>query len=209
MPLPNIRVRWWNLPTSPYPVGDLALPESLGGRGMIDPSALAGVTDYPAQAPLVFFGHYWLPKDRRKAPLAPNLASQGHSVCDPLLSGEDFALALEAAQDAFATFDPEVVVGSSRGGAVAMNLDAGSVPLVLLCPARRRWGKVDAVPPGTIILHSKEDETVPFEDSLELLANSGLGDGSLVVTGGDHRLSDADSLRRLLDACRRCGWGGE
>jgi hypothetical protein len=27
------------------------------------------------------------------------------------------------------------VVGSSRGGAVAMNIDAGATPLVLLCPA--------------------------------------------------------------------------
>jgi hypothetical protein len=30
---------------------------------------------------------------------------------------------------------PDVVVGSSRGGAVAMNIDAGAAPLVLLCPA--------------------------------------------------------------------------
>jgi hypothetical protein len=29
----------------------------------------------------------------------------------------------------------DVVVGSTRGGAVAMNLDSGDTPLVLLCPA--------------------------------------------------------------------------
>ncbi len=131
------------------------------------------------------------------------LASHGHSVCDPPLSSHDFALAVKAAQDAFATFAPEVIVGSSRGGAVAMNLDASAVSLILLCPAWKRWGEADTVPPGTVILHSRKDETIPFQDSVELLTNSGLGEGSLVETGTDHRLSDTESLHRLLDVCLR------
>lgn len=47
------------------------------------------------------------------------------------------------------------------------------------------------------------DETVPFRNSVELLAHSGLGEGSLVETGTDHRLTDAESLHRLLDVCLR------
>jgi len=74
MPMPEIRVRWWNLPSSPYPIGDLALPESLEGHGMIDPSELMDMPDYPLGHPPVFFGHYWLPRDRAKTPLAANLA---------------------------------------------------------------------------------------------------------------------------------------
>lgn len=74
MPLSKVRVRWWNLPISPYAVSDLVLPESLGGRGTIEPDALVGVPDYPADDPPVFFGHYWLPMEHRKAPLTPNLA---------------------------------------------------------------------------------------------------------------------------------------
>jgi hypothetical protein len=30
---------------------------------------------------------------------------------------------------------PDVVIGSSRGGAVAMNINTVSTPLILLCPA--------------------------------------------------------------------------
>ena len=50
---------------------------------------------------------------------------------------------------------PDAIVGSSRGGAVAMNLDSGSTPLVLLCPAWRRWGTATTVKPGTVILHKR------------------------------------------------------
>jgi hypothetical protein len=79
MPLPKIRVRWWDLPTTRYPIGDLTLPESYGGRGLIEPAALADFPDYPAFGPPVFFGHYWMPPDRRRAPLAPNLACLDYS----------------------------------------------------------------------------------------------------------------------------------
>ena len=74
MPLPSIRVRWWNLPDVPSPIGDLAFPEALDARGRIDPESLVGFPRYPADGPCVFFGHYCLPSDRRKAAVAPNLA---------------------------------------------------------------------------------------------------------------------------------------
>lgn len=43
----------------------------------------------------------------------------------------------------------EIVVGSSRGGAVAVNLKSGSARLVLLCPAWKKWGQAHTVKPGT------------------------------------------------------------
>ena len=49
-----------------------------------------------------------------------------------------------------------------------MNINSGSTPLVLLCPAWKRWGSATAVKPGTIILHSTADEVVPFADSRSL-----------------------------------------
>jgi hypothetical protein len=49
----------------------------------------------------------------------------------------------------------EVVVGSSRGGAVAMNINSGNARLVLLCPAWKKWGTVKTVKPGTVILSNK------------------------------------------------------
>ena len=81
-----------------------------------------------------------------------------------------------------------------------MNIDSGSAPLVLLCPAWKRWGTATTVKPGTVILHSQADEVVPFADSQELLRNSGLPESALIVVGNEHRLADAESLKAMLEA---------
>lgn len=62
-------------------------------------------------------------------------------VPNPSLPDDDFAAAVRIAQTEFDRHHPDVVVGSSRGGAVAMNIDSGTTPLVLLCPAWNRWGE--------------------------------------------------------------------
>lgn len=59
-----------------------------------------------------------------------NLAQYGHEVLKPKLPDDDFAAALAIGQAEFDQHQPDVVVGSSRGGAVAMNLNAGETPLV-------------------------------------------------------------------------------
>jgi alpha-beta hydrolase superfamily lysophospholipase len=51
---------------------------------------------------------------------------------NPALPHEDFAAALAIAQTEFDRHQPQVVVGSSRGGAVAMNINSGDAKLVLL-----------------------------------------------------------------------------
>lgn len=128
-----------------------------------------------------------------------HLASHGHEVINPRLDDEDFARAVATAQAEFDHHQPDVAVGSSRGGAVAMNISAGETPLVLLCPAWRHWGSATAVPPGTRILHSRLDEVIPFADSEALVRNSGLPPGNLIETGSDHRLADPGSLAKMLE----------
>ncbi len=95
---------------------------------------------------------------------------------------------------------PDVIVGSSRGGAVAMNVASGA-RLVLLCPAWRKHGTARTVKPGTIILHSRADDVVPFADSEELVKNSGLPGSALIEVGNDHRLADPEPLKAMLAAC--------
>jgi hypothetical protein len=72
-----------------------------------------------------------------------------------------------------------------------------------LCPAWKFWGTATTVKPGTGILHSRADETVPFADSEELIRNSGLLLDSLIVVGTEHRLADPESLAAMLGACER------
>jgi alpha-beta hydrolase superfamily lysophospholipase len=131
------------------------------------------------------------------------LKSQGHNVLNPALPDDDFDAAVRIAQAEFAEHCPDVVVGSSRGGAVAMNIDSGDAPLVLLCPAWKTWGSATRVKANTTLLHARMDDVVPFEDSLELLQNSHLPDSALVEVGRDHRLADEIPLRTMLDACER------
>ena len=109
-------------------------------------------------------------------------------------------MAVSTAQSAFDQHRPDVVVGSSRGGAVAVNLDSGSSRLVLICPAWKKWGTAKTVKPGTVILHSRMDDVVPFGDSVELLSKSGLPNSVLIEIGQDHRLADPEPLEALLRA---------
>jgi alpha-beta hydrolase superfamily lysophospholipase len=131
------------------------------------------------------------------------LVQHGHFVLNPALPDEDFAESVRIAQSEFDRHHPRVVVGSSRGGAVAMNIDAPGASLVLLCPAWKKWGPVHTVKPGTVILHSEADDVIPISDTRELLARSGLPESSLIAVGEDHRLADREPLSALLAAVER------
>jgi hypothetical protein len=131
------------------------------------------------------------------------LVAHGHEVINPALDDDGWTEALRTAQRAFDEHQPDVIVGSSRGGAVAMNLDAGPTPLVLLCPAWKRWGSATTVKPGTVILHSEADEVVPIDDSRQLVRASRLPESALRVVGTDHRLADPEPLAAMLEACER------
>jgi hypothetical protein len=129
------------------------------------------------------------------------LKDHGHEVINPKLPDDDFDEAVRIAQAEFDRHQPEVVVGSSRGGAVAMNIDSGDARLVLLCPAWKNYGTATTVKPEAVILHSRSDDVVPFADSEELVRNSELPAWTLFEVGSDHRLADAESLEMMLRAC--------
>jgi hypothetical protein len=130
------------------------------------------------------------------------LAQHGHEVINPKLPDEDFNEAVRIGQEAFDRRQPQVVVGSSRGGAVAMNISSGGARLVLLCPAWKKWGTVKTVKSGTVILHSRADDVIPFADSEELARTSG---AELIEVGTDHRLADPEPLEAMLRACEKPG----
>jgi hypothetical protein len=129
------------------------------------------------------------------------LVRHGHDVFNPALDDDDFDESVRVAQAEFDRHRPDVIVGSSRGGAVAMNVDSGSTPLVLLCPAWKRWGTVKTLKPGSVILHSRADDVIPFGESEELIRVSGLPGSALIVVGNDHRLAAPEPLEAMLAAC--------
>tara|TARA_R110002096_G_scaffold100173_5_gene221975 strand:- start:8122 stop:8580 length:459 start_codon:yes stop_codon:yes gene_type:complete len=150
----------------------------------------------------ILFLHGWHSKPGGTKPTF--LVNYGHEVLNPALPNEDFDEAVSIAQAELDRQAPDVVIGSSRGGAVAANLELGDTPLLLLCPAWKNWGRATRVGPNTIILHGTRDETIPFAHSQELLANSGLDEARLVAVDDNHRLGDSlEVMVECLDALRK------
>jgi hypothetical protein len=131
------------------------------------------------------------------------LIEHGHEVVNPALDDDNFDVAVVTAQGEFDKHHPDMIVGSSRGGAVAMNLESRLTPLVLLCPAWRQWGTARTVKPGTVIMHSEADDVIPIAESAELVRVSGVPESALIVVGSDHRLADPESLKAMLEAVER------
>lgn len=129
------------------------------------------------------------------------LRDGGHEVINPALDDDDFDAAVRMAQAEFDQHRPDVIVGSSRGGAVAMNIESGETPLVLLCPAWKNWGTAAKLKGNAVILHSRADDVIPFGDSEELIALSGLPPEIIIEVGSDHRLADPESLSVMQWAC--------
>jgi hypothetical protein len=149
----------------------------------------------------ILFLHGWnsVPGGRKPS----YLIEHGHEVLNPALPDDDFAEAVRIAQSEFDRHRPVVIVGSSRGGAVAMNVQSGDTPLVLLCPAWKRWGTVKKVKPQTVILHSRADDVIPYAESEELIQISGLAASALIEVGTDHRLADPEPLKAMLESCEQ------
>jgi hypothetical protein len=136
------------------------------------------------------------------------LKNAGHEVLNPALDDDEFDLAIGTAQAVYDQHQPDVVVGSSRGGAAALNIESADTPLVLLCPAWKNWGSANKFKPNSLILHSRQDDVIPFADSQELLVNSGQSLDKLIEIGDDHRLADPEPLKAMLEACERLANAG-
>src|ERR1700722_699783 len=120
----------------------------------------------------ILFLHGWHSAPGGVKPML--LAQHGYEVINPKLPDDDFAEAVRIAQEEFDKHQPQIIVGQSRGGTVAINMNSGSARLVLLSPGWKRWGTARTVKAETVILHSRGDDVVPFADSEELVRNSNL-----------------------------------
>lgn len=158
------------------------------------------VNEFKSRASMkILFLHGWQSVPGGVKPT--HLMKAGHVVVNPKLPDDDFAGAVAIAKAEYDRHLPDVVVGSSRGGAVAMNLERAGTRLVLLCPAWKKWGDAKTVPADSILIHSRADEVIPFEHTLELARNSHLSETAIIEVGNDHRLADDQSLAAMLRAC--------
>lgn len=123
------------------------------------------------------------------------LESLGHEVLNPALLKEDFEASVQIAQAVFDAENPDVVVGSSRGGAVAMAMSRENTKTVLIAPAYKKYKVIpESDNDNVYVLHSVCDEVVNVMDSADLVSDHGY---KLHVCGADHRMSDPDALQML------------
>jgi len=127
-----------------------------------------------------------------------HLKNAGLDVIAPWLDRDSWDHSVTAARHTISVYNPDVIIGSSRGAAVAMATNT-RLPTVLIAPAWRTWCPW-ATPRGdTIILHSWGDTVVPYADSEMLSRESG---SMLIECGINHRMNDEEALRLMLNAVK-------
>tara|TARA_E500000331_G_scaffold352703_1_gene401838 strand:- start:8805 stop:9254 length:450 start_codon:yes stop_codon:yes gene_type:complete len=124
------------------------------------------------------------------------LRGLGHEVIAPALDKSDWEQSVMAARNAVSVHEPDVVVGSSRGGAVAM-VAAPKLPMILVAPAWVLYAPWATISGRTTIIHSIEDELIPFEQSEKLKSMFG---AKLIAAGTSHRMSDSEALEAIAAA---------
>ena len=128
-----------------------------------------------------------------------HLEKHGFTVFNPYLPKSSWEESMAAAQKIIDEEEPDVIVGSSRGGAVAMAINPANSKLVLIAPAWKRFQVSPQVSNSTIVLHSADDDIVLFEDSNQLKEKCNV---TLISCGACHRMRDAEALDALLDAVK-------
>jgi len=80
-PRRQFRARWWHVPGDGVSCRDLVFPESEAIVELpVDADSRELFSPYPADAPLVFFGHYFKPASQALAPECHNVACLDHSA---------------------------------------------------------------------------------------------------------------------------------
>ncbi|MBM74299.1 MAG: hypothetical protein CMK59_02760 [Proteobacteria bacterium] len=143
-------------------------------------------------------------------------------TCNPTLEARRenknaFKDSLETARKNIEDFKPDLVIGSSFGGAVTIELmhqKVWSGSTILLAPAHIFYGQNGTLPLNSraIIIHSPSDKIVPYAHSLGLMSSGGekleLWNASTNYNrdpeaqhDGNHRLHDIISNNLLWRAC--------
>ncbi|HKA14646.1 MAG TPA: YqiA/YcfP family alpha/beta fold hydrolase [Myxococcota bacterium] len=123
----------------------------------------------------------------------------------PAMNTRDFAASVDVQAAVVREFAPRVLVGSSYGGAVAVELLQRGVwrgPTLLLAQAALRIGLPAALPPGVTVwlVHGTRDEIIDPEDS-RVLARSGSPERVRLI-----EVDDAHSLHTTVEDGRLLAW---
>ncbi len=135
------------------------------------------------------------------------LLAEHFTAITPAMDTRDFegCVALHAAT--IASFKPDVLVGSSFGGAVAVALLQRGVwrgPTLLLAQAAQHFGLAPELPHGVHVwlVHGRRDDVVDIEDSRALARSGTPSLVRCIEVDDDHSLHGMVESGRLVETVR-------
>jgi predicted esterase YcpF (UPF0227 family) len=122
----------------------------------------------------------------------------------PAMDTSNFEACVAQQAEAARRFRPDVVVGSSFGGAIAVALlqrEAWSGPTLLLAQAAQRLGVRGRLPLGERVwlVHARGDDVVPIADSRRLARSGTPGYVKLIEVDDDHALHEFVASGQLVE----------
>jgi alpha/beta superfamily hydrolase len=141
------------------------------------------------------------PSGRKAQVLAHEFAAE-----TPAMNTADFESCVGLHAGTLARFQPDLLVGSSFGGAVAVTLLERKLwrgPTLLLAQAALLYRPHASLPEGVrvVLVHARQDTTVPIEHSRQLAATGTRELVELIECDDDHALTefvDNGQLQQLV-----------
>lgn len=132
------------------------------------------------------------------------LFDEHFNACTPEMPTQDFEASVQVQAEALESFAPEVVVGSSFGGAVAVELLKRGLwtgPTLLLAQAAFRYDPNASLPAGVPvwIVHGLGDTLIDVEESRRLAATGDASHVRLIEVDDDHPLHASVESGALID----------
>jgi len=138
------------------------------------------------------------------------LFARHFTALTPSMDPRDFERSVAVQSEALRDFEPEVLVGSSYGGAIAVALLQRGLwrgPTLLLAQAALRRGQPPELPTGVTVwlVHGVHDAIIDVEDSRRLARSGTPGRVRLIEVDDVHSLHTTVEDGRLLHWVRALG----